>query len=213
MEPSVPIMLAVEDALSEAMAREILFQSSRSFSIGACYRRGGYGYLKNKISGFNQAAKGVPFFVLADLDQYACPPDMIADWMNCPPDQVAQWMKTNKHPNLIFRVAVREVESWVMADREAFALFLGIRRELMPEDTDQLPDAKQFLMGLVRKSRKRDLRTSILPSPRSTAKQGPDYNGPLIGFVQKHWKANQAARHSPSLKRAIRAIAEFAQAW
>jgi hypothetical protein len=200
MEVRVPIHLAVEDALSEAVARKILLQSGRAYDIGYCFRRGGFGYLKTKITGFNEAAKVIPFFVLTDLDQHVCPPDMIADWMRVP-----------KHPNLLFRIAVREVESWVMADRESFASFLGVSSKIIPTDTDHLPDAKQFLMSLVKRSRIRELRRSILPATGSTATQGPDYNGPLVGFIENQWRVREAAQYSLSLKRTLDVVSEFNQ--
>ena len=199
MPAVIPVQLAVEDALSEAVLRAILKQSGRPFAVGVCYQRGGYGYLKKTIAGFNQAARGTPFVVLADLDQqYPCPPALIADWLRVP-----------KHPNLLFRIAVREIESWVLADREAISSFLGVRQDVIPRNTDQLPDAKRSLMDVVRKSRKREFRSAILPSPGSTAKQGPDYNGPLVKFVESRWKVRRAARNSPSLKRAIDAVRSF----
>ena len=199
MTTSVPVHLAVEDALSEAILRAVLIQSKRKFAIGPCYMHRGFGYLKKKIAGFNQAARGVPFLVLTDLDQgYPCPAALVADWLRVP-----------RHPNLMFRVAVREVESWVLADREAVSTFLKTRLDLIPRDTDQLADAKQFLMGVVRHSPNRELRAAILPQPGSTAIQGPDYNGALVEFVQGRWKARRAAKNSPSLKRTLAAVSGF----
>jgi hypothetical protein len=199
MPADISVHLAVEDPLSDAVLRSILIQSGQNFIVGSCYQHGGFGYLKNKISGFNQAAKGIPFFVLTDLDQqYPCPSALIADWLRAP-----------KQPNLLFRVAVREIESWVLADREAFSSFLGIRRELIPRNTDQLPDPKHFLLDMIRKSRKRNLRLAILPSIGSTAKQGPDYNGPLVEFVETKWNVKRAVANSPSLKRTLDAVHRF----
>lgn len=203
MSAVVPVHLAVEDALSEAVLRAILFQSGRDYSIGSCYQRGGFGYLKNTIAGFNQAARGTPFFVLTDLDQkYPCPPALIADWLRVP-----------KQPNLLFRIAVREVESWVLADQKAFASFLGIRQDSIPVDTDQLSDPKNLLMDLVRRSRKRKLRSAILPATGSTAKQGPDYNGQLVEFIESRWEVHRAVRNSSSLKRTLGAVRNFTPTW
>ena len=198
MEPPVSLHLAVEDELSEAVLRTVLSQSGRNYAVGCCYRHGGYGYLKKKITGFNQASKGTPFCVLTDLDRHECPPELIDQWLLVP-----------KHPNLLFRVAVREVESWVLADREAFAAFLGVGRERIPSRTDEIADAKRFLLDLVRSSRTRELRDSLLPSPRSTAMQGPDYNRPLVEFVEQKWKVQRAAKCSQSLKRTLDAVRRF----
>jgi hypothetical protein len=198
VESPISICLAVEDVLSEAMLCAILRQSGRDYAVGNCYRRGGFGYLKKTIRGFNQAAKGVPFFVLADLDKRLCPPQMIADWLRVP-----------RHPNLLFRIAVREVEAWVLADRKAFGEFFGVANRHVPSPTDQLPDPKRFLIDLVAASRNRELREAIVPARRSTAKQGPDYNRPLTEFVEKRWKLNRAVKHSTSLKRTLEVLQRF----
>ena len=100
MREPIPIHLAVEDELSEAVLREILKQSGRPFVVGAVYRRGGFGYLRANVRGFNNGAKGIPFFLLTDLDKNECAPMLIQEWLTVP-----------LHPNLIFRVAVREVEA------------------------------------------------------------------------------------------------------
>lgn len=199
MTNPIPINLAVEDALSEAIIRQIIRQSKRDFIVGTCYNRRGYGYLKKTIRGFNNAAKGTPYLVLTDLDKNECPLGLIEKWLPHP-----------KHPNLLFRIAVREVESWVLGDRAAFAKFLGIKQELIPQDVDGLEDPKKKLIDLARKSRKRG---GIVPAKGSTAKIGPDYNGQLIDFVTNYWQVEVAALSSPSLKRAYDAIMTFEPTW
>jgi len=198
MTDHIPINLVVEDPLSEAILRTILRQSGHPYSIGTCFGQGGFGYIKKRIRGFNKAAKGTPFFVLTDLDKNECPAVLLKEWLSEP-----------QHPNLLFRIAVREVESWLLAHRDGLSGFLGVRVASIPEDVDAIDDPKQFLINLARKSRYRPLREDIVPSPRSTASVGPDYNGRLISFVQNHWKASVAMRYSSSLKRAVHAVRNF----
>lgn len=198
----IPINLAVEDDLSEAVLKEMLKQSQRPFSVGICLKRRGSGYLKKNLPGINHAAKGSPYLVLTDLDKTECPLALITQWLSHP-----------KHPNLIFRVAVREVEAWLLAHREAFAQFLGISGSLIPEDVESVPDPKQLLINLTKKSKKRYLRDAIMPAPNSTAKIGKDYNGQLIQFVNQNWQIELAKTHSRSLERAINAIAHFEPTW
>jgi hypothetical protein len=195
----ININLVVEDALSEAVAREILRQSGRSFVIGRPLNRRGSGNIKNIISGLNNAAKGTPYFVLTDLDNIECPLALISNWL---PQQ-------SRHPNLIFRVAVREVEAWVLADRQAFSEFLGIPIQSIPINVDRIDDPKQFLVNLARKSKKRIIREAIVPAPNSTAQIGKDYNGQLVQFVQQNWKIDEAKSCSESLTRTINKIANF----
>ena len=56
----IPIDLVVEDELSESVARKLLESSSQSYALRIVYSRGGYGYIKKNIFGFNNAAKGTP---------------------------------------------------------------------------------------------------------------------------------------------------------
>jgi hypothetical protein len=197
----VPVNLAVEDELSEAVLRAILSQL-RGYAVGVAYRRGGSGYLRRTIRGFNNAARGTPYVVLADLDRYQCPPALIRDWLSVP-----------QHPNLVFRVAVREVEAWLLAHRSALASFLGIPEKSIPRDVDGLEDPKQTLIDLARRSRFRELRDAIAPRRESTARIGPDYNGRLSAFARKHWDARLAARSSASLQRTLRKLAAFRPTW
>ncbi|MCP4666493.1 MAG: DUF4276 family protein [Deltaproteobacteria bacterium] len=198
MDENIPIVIAVEDDLSEAVLRVMFNQSTRSYEVSNCLGRQGSGYLKKKIKGFNQAAKGIPFLVLTDLDQTDCPPLLIGKWLSIP-----------KHENLLFRIAVREIESWLLAHRRAMASFFGVQENLIPSDPDNLSDPKRFLISLAAKSRKSDLRKAIVPANRSTAKIGPDYNGTLVTFVRDSWQAKEASKSSPSLRRAFNAIEKF----
>lgn len=194
----IPINLSVEDALSEAILKKLLTVSGQQYFIGHCYSRSGYGYLRRNISGFNNAAKGVPFLILTDLNHYQCAPDLINEWLKVP-----------KHVNLIFRVAVKEVETWLLADRIGFATFLGVSRSLIPLDVEEIERPKEFLISLAKRSRKRTIREDIVPFPKSTAKLGRNYNGRLITFVYEKWDVKNARENSSSLQRAFKQIQDF----
>lgn len=198
----IPINLAVEDALSEAVLQKILHQSGLPYAVGICYKKSGFGYLKKTIRGFNKVAKGTPFLVLTDLDKAECPPVLIQEWL-----------PVHKHPNLLFRVAVRAVEAWILADRTGLAKFLGISEKLLPDDVDGLEDPKQCLINLAKKSRRRELRQDIVPLPGSTARQGPNYNGRLISFVKEFWEPHTGKRNSGSLQRTVTTVEKFRPQW
>ena len=202
MSLHIPINIVFEDDLSEAVIRKIL-QGQGRYEVGRCFLGRGFGNIKKKIDGFNNAAKGMPYLVLTDLDKEECVPRLIQNWMKNAP----------LHQNLLFRVAVREVESWVLADRDRFAKFLGVEEVLIPVDVDEIGDPKDRLVNLVRKSSKRKLHDDIVPKKGSTAKQGPNYNGPLISFVKNFWNPDEAMQNSPSLRRAIKAVEHFQPKW
>jgi hypothetical protein len=199
----IPVHLAVEDDLSEFVIRRLLLDTGRHYSIGNVFGRGGFGYLQSRAKNWNAAAAaGTPILLLTDLDQHPCPSGLIEDWLDLEP-----------HANLLFRVAVREVESWLLADREGFADFLGVSDVLIPMQPDQIPYPKQTLVNLARRSRTRALRESIVPRHDSTAVQGPDYNGCLGDFVRNCWNRNAALERSPSLGRAWERLMVFEPTW
>lgn len=146
--------IATEDELSEACAETLLGQVG-DHHVGQRLRRNGAGYLKRKARDFNQVARNVmPVLLITDLDRAACAPGLIAAWL---PDGADR--------RLLFRVAVREVEAWLLADRPAFAGFLGLPVDRLPASPDELPDPKATVLGLVRRSGRRRLKQEILPAP------------------------------------------------
>ena len=202
MSPAIPLSLAFEDELTELLALKILRTIPNEYATRTIYNRGGNGYLKKNINGFNNAASGVPYLVGTDLDRYDCPPALISDWLAHP-----------KYHNLLIRVAVHEAEAWVLADREGFASFLGISAAKIPEDVEALAKPKETLIQLARTSRKRNVRDDICPPPHSTSKVGPNYNARLGGFVSQSWNPTVARLKSPSLNRTINRLIAFRPQW
>lgn len=194
----VPIIVAVEDRLSGVVAHRLLEESRVEYDLLNCLCRGGFGYLKKRINSFNSAAQHQRFFVLTDLDNpRICPQALIESWLSSP-----------KNPQLIFRVAVVEVETWLLADRETFADFVGVSRSLIPPDVESIDDPKGFLVGLARRSRFRVVRQDLVPTSGSTSKQGPNYNDRLSDYVRSHWRPSIASRHAGSLSRCVAALDE-----
>lgn len=198
----IPVNIAIEDELSEVVLTRLLQFSGRGYSIGTAFRHGGYGYLKRTIQGWNRAAATTPFLILTDLDDTPCPSKLLTDWLSEP-----------AHSNLVVRIAVREVESWLLADSNGLATYLKVNVRLIPEHPDQLADPKAALIDITRKSRSTDIKSRIVPKARSTAKQGPDYNACLSAFVRQDWKIELAVERSPSLKRAVARYAKFSPSW
>jgi hypothetical protein len=187
-----------EDELSLGLIRKIFSQLKRKCLIGAKFPGRGSGYLKKNIKSFNELAKGFPFLLLTDLDNDECPPGKIGDWLKVP-----------LNPNFLFCIAVRESESWVLADRAAFSNFLNIPVNRIPLDTDGIDDPKRFLVNLVRSSGARKIKNDIVPEKNSTASIGKNYNEPLVRFVLDEWDMHRAAEHSQSLKRMIERLRAF----
>lgn len=205
MSSDIVINLAVEDELSEHLLRVSLAQTGRQFLVGAVYGRRGNAYLKGMLPAFEAASRGSAHLVMADLDAQPCVPELIEKWFGC---EMADYA-TRRHPNLLFRVAVRESEAWVMADREAFADFLGIALKHVPPQPDAVEDPKKQLLDLARKSRKRNLREDLVPRPGDRRTIGPDYNGRLAEFVNSSWRGSHAQATSPSFCRTFSILKTF----
>jgi hypothetical protein len=154
------------------------------------------------IRGFNNAAKGIPFLVLADLERASCAPEVVNEWLPAGPN-----------PNLILRFAVREVEAWLLADREALADFLGVHIAIVPINVEQLDDPKRELVNIARRSSRSDIRRDIVPRTGSSAVVGRGYNARLQHFVVAAWRPDIARNNANSLARTLAALSIFTPSW
>ena len=159
----------------------------------------GKGKIKKQIGAYNNAAQYNHYFIIADLDNsYDCAPSLINDWL---PDK-----HTSK---FLFRVAVHEIESWLLADRANFAAFFSISQVLVPLYPDNELDPKQTVITLAKKSRKREIREAIVPAD-DFVKIGQGYNVQLQKYIQNVWDINSARKNSPSLDKAIKSLEKIA---
>jgi hypothetical protein len=107
----------------------------------------------------------------------------------------------------LFRICVREVEAWLLADREAMAEFLKIKEDQVPSVPESLKDPKASLIKLAQKA-PRPIRVGL--TPKGSAPIGPDYNDLLSGFISNLWSIDRTSDQAPSLARARQRIAELA---
>jgi hypothetical protein len=191
------MIVAVEDVLSEVVVRKLTVTIRPDLMISVVMRKNGRSYLQSRARDLNRTARSVPVLIVADLDRpEPCPADLIDQWLSSPPA-----------PNLLFRIAVMEIESWILADRYPFADFLGVPAHRIPTNTDGIDQPKEFIVSLARKSRRKDIRDDLVPSPGATSAVGPAFNSRLGSFVSGAWNAGRAERASPSLHRAIGRLA------
>ena len=111
------VILAVEDSLSDAVSTKIL----KHFGIEIVQRipntYQGKSYLQRRANELNRSAPGPPYaFMFTDLDSPGA----------CVSELIQSWVKAPLNPGFFLRVAVMEIESWIMADRRALATFLSI---------------------------------------------------------------------------------------
>ena len=195
MLPSV--YLAAEDVPGLAVGHKLVAEQT-ALSVYRDKNSRGCGNLKNKTPNYDQmGAKGLPVLMLTDLDADPCPSGKIADWLGRAPSR-----------GFLFRICVREVEAWLLADREAMAGFLKISEDKLPYAPERLADPKASLIKLA-KAAPRKIRMGL--TPIGSAKIGPEYNDLLSGFIAKSWSIDRAVTRAPSLQRARNRVSELAK--
>jgi hypothetical protein len=188
----------VEGRVDEAVAARLIEFCRHQF--GVAYGKRGWPYLRDKAAGFNILARyGNPILMLVDF---------MDTGLNCPPEVPATWLP-NRCNKMLLRTVVREIESWLLADRGGMAHFLGVSVVLMPRNPESLDDPKQTLVNLARRSRKKGLRDAILPQANVSSALGPDYNGSLEQFVSQYWNIEAAIQRSPSLSGCVTRLEEL----
>jgi hypothetical protein len=191
------MILAIEDSLSETLMQRVLGEIAPGVPFTTVGRTGRE-HLRKRARELNRAAQSVPVVMLIDLDRR----------VPCAFDLMQEFLGTPKNPRLIFRVAVMEIESWILADRDAFAEFLRIPAHRIPAVTDEIDQPKEFVVNLARKSRSKQIYEDLVPAAGSTATVGPAFNSRVGEFVRGGWSSSRAAQSSPSLLRALSRIRE-----
>lgn len=190
------INLVVEDNVHEFILRKVLETNPDKYILNDVFGKRGNNYIKQKLSSFNQASKFTPYLVLTDLDAINCPPELIQSWINF-----------QKSPNLIFRIAVKEAEAWLLGDKQNFSSFLGISANRINDNPESIPQPKEHIVQLARDSRKRKIREDLIP--QGTAIVGRNYNSCLGEFIFNYWDVNAASQKCNSLKRLIKRLKNF----
>jgi hypothetical protein len=187
------LVVAVEDVLSEAVARRMVAAVRPDLFVSAVMRRNGHGYIRSRIRELNRSAHSIPVLVLVDLDRpEPCPADLLESWLPAP-----------RAANLLFRIAVMEIEAWLLADRTAFARYLSVPLDHIPGDPDAVLHPKELVVSIARRSIRRAVREDMVPSPGDTRVVGPAFNARLTAFVTDTWNPHSAAAASQSLRKAL----------
>lgn len=196
----------VEDAPSAAVAQKLVATRNAKMENALIFRsgfpaiKGGYGAIKSNCEAFLKMTKsGIHSFILTDLDKAECACSLIRRWFSIPDNN-----DVILPPECIFRVAVKEVESWIIADHEAWGAFIGIPPANFSTQPDQLDDPKGHILSVIRRKGRKKIHREMLP--QGAAQIGPRYNDILCDFVENLWEPERAAKRSPSLDRALKAL-------
>jgi hypothetical protein len=188
------INLLVEGDLDEAAAVRLV--ETVGHTPGVCYGKKGLSYITTKIQGFNNSVYQVPCLALVDF---------MDTNLDCPPEVITQLLPI-RNPNMLLRVVVRELESWLLADRNNIARFLQINIDQVPIAPEQIHDPKQTLVNLARRSRSSKLRSALVPNQGSTAQVGKLYASEMKRFISELWNIESARTNADSLDRCLSSL-------
>lgn len=189
----VAVNVAVEGALDAAVVERLL--QDEGVAEPRILKKGGKAKVLKALEGYNNAARyGLPWIVLVDLDRDAdCAPPYRSGIL---PDPA---------PLMCLRVAVREVEAWLLADRESLARFLKIPVAKIPDRPEEEEDPKRTMVDLARRSRSSEISGGMVPKDGGGS-VGKAYTSLLEDYVAERWDPARAARRAESLRRALRDI-------
>lgn len=197
--PDAPeVLYAVEGETDVPFVEKLLV------AAGATPRRalvaGGKSKLDPRILHWNQRSNRAPMFVVRDWDA--------SDSAACASELHTRLLGGGTNARLLeLRIAVRAMESWLLADGTACAGYFGIT--VPSAAPDSLADPKVALVQACATSRKRNVREAMVPAASSRRRVGPDYEAHVIAFGREHWDVERAVSRSPSLERALRRAREL----
>jgi hypothetical protein len=156
---------------------------------------GGSSVLDARLPGYLVAARSMSWFILRDLDTEApCAPALVAK------------IAPHRPSGMVLRIAVRELESWLLADAARIAEFLHVPVASVPRAPDTLPDPKRELVTLARRSTNRVIKKQLVPGRGRSGVVGPVYASRIAEFARTRWRPAVAASRSPSLERCVKAL-------
>lgn len=191
------VSIVVEGPTDVPVVTRIL--ASVGCEVSSIYGQSGCNFIDDNIARYNNAARFAPWLVLRDLDQAPCAAALVSGLLNRP----ARWMR--------FRIAVREVEAWLLADGEALCGYLSVAPKHLPATPEIVADPKLALVNLARRSKRKVIVKDMVPEPGVTASVGPGYVARVTEFARDHWRPAVARINSPSLDKCLTRAAELAE--
>jgi hypothetical protein len=130
----LPVNLLVEGDTDEVIIRRVL--EHVGLTCGIVYGKQGKSDLLKRLPNYNKAAHYALWLAVVDLDQDArCAPNFVHRILPEPASRMC------------FRVAVRAVEAWLLADAEHLAAYLGVSATKIPHSPDSEVDPKTTLIN------------------------------------------------------------------
>jgi hypothetical protein len=185
------VELLVEGFTDEVFVRRCF--SDLGLGVSTVFGKRGVTYVIDKAPAFAVRGEYSNLLILADfMDlKQACPPEARAKLVPNAPDRT------------LVRLAVNEIESWLLASRAELAHYFNISPARIPAEPDKVPDPKQTLVNLARASGRGRIRSMFVPKAGVSSAVGEGYVDGFQEFMKEHWSMASAAAASPSFARFV----------
>jgi hypothetical protein len=197
-----PIGLVAEGPTDIAALRKLL--ETEGLQPGGVYlgdggtKRGKHN-LDARVANYAEAARrGTPIAILRDLDDDA----------PCAGDLVQKLVRNRPHL-LFLRIAVVELEAWLVAERDAFAKHIGVSIGRLPREPERAGKIRPLILTDAAHSKIRDVRVGFPPTESSGLPFGSEYISYMTRFIQDVWTPSRAAENAPSLARALLRLRDY----
>ncbi len=130
----------------------------------------------------------------------------------CPGRARKRWLP-NPAPYMCFRIAVRSVEAWLLADAEMIAAYLKVNVSEVPTNSEELPDPKVEMLLLAEKSRDEEIVSAMVKRSGDKVSEGDEYTDKLRLFVKRSnwWRPAEAKKNSRSLRMCLIRLAQLSK--
>ena len=187
---TILVQVDAEDTLLRFIGERLLGEFGSKYQIDGApqIHRNSKSGMKKDAPAWNRAAMfGTVRLALMDMDSLAYPQNP----KECPETVIRCVLKNEpKSENFLFRIAVYEAESWLLADWPGIKKYFGMKAN-GEECPDSLKNAKEHIAQYVPlKWRKR-------------------INKHLVDFARDKWNPTRAAKRSKSLRRTLARLKSF----
>ena len=171
----------------------------RGFAVGTVYGRKGIAYVRERAEGVAvRGAFGSRVLIVADA----------MDLTSRCPGEACGRLVANPPEGTLVRLAVREIEAWLLASRLELAAFLRVSPSRIPLDSDVVDDPKQTLVNIARHSPTLRLKQMIVPRDGVSSAVGVGYVDAVSEFLDRRWSLDAAVRVSRSLRKLDQRVRE-----
>lgn len=190
------IGLVVEGLTDRYAAERLLAVRGLQVDPNRVIVTGGKQRFDARLAKYNEAAKFAPWLALRDADR---------DAGDCPARLRRSLLAGAQSSALCLRLAVRTLDAWLLADRQAFSGHFAVPVSRMPLAPEELDRPKDALTQACRHSRRRSVRDAMVP-PSGRQGPGPEYTAYVLEYCNASWRPDVAAELAPNLRRALAEI-------